>query len=220
MIHQSMILWGLMDSPFVRRVAVALHHHGCTFERQPLSVFRDFDAMRAANPLGQAPVLTLASGAVLTDSRAILEWLDATHPATSLTPAGDAMLPVLQVEAVALSVADKAVALTGELTRRPAALRDPEAIARLQTQVTGALDWLEDRATSAPLFGALTRADLALGCATKYLAEKQPRRLGARPALIRHSQWCERQAPFAAAPYSATEASATGWHPEPEEERP
>ncbi|MCA0205625.1 glutathione S-transferase family protein [Pararhodobacter sp.] len=214
-----MILWGLMDSPFVRRVAVALHHHGCAYQRRPLSVFRDFETMRAANPLGQAPVLTLASGAVLTDSRAILEWLDATHPATSLTPAGDAMLAVLQVEAVALSLADKAVLLMGELIRRPVALRDPEAIARLQTQVTGALDWLEDRAQAAPLFERLTRADLALACATKYLAEKQPRRLGERPALMRHSRWCEAQPPFAAAPYSAAEAMATGWRPEPEEEK-
>ncbi|MCB1389645.1 MAG: glutathione S-transferase family protein [Rhodobacteraceae bacterium] len=215
-----MILWGLMDSPFVRRVAVALHHHGCTYERRPLSVFRDFDAMRAANPLGQAPVLTLLSGAVLTDSRAIVEWLDATRPATSLTPQGDALLAVLQVEAVSLALADKAVQLMGELIRRPADLRDPAAIARLQTQVNGALDWLEDRVATAPLFGQLTRADLALGCAVTYLAEKQPRRLGERPALRRHSVWCEHQPAFAAAPYSAAEAVAAGWHPEPEEERP
>jgi len=215
-----MILWGLMDSPFVRRVAVALHHHGCAYDRRPLSVFRDFDAMRAANPLGQAPVLTLDDGSVLTDSRAMLEWLDALHPATRLTPEGPALLEMLQVEAVALALTDKAVLLTGELTRRPAALRDPEAIARLQLQLDGALDWLEARVTTAPVSGNLSRADLALGCITRYLAEKQPRRLGDRPALRRHSAWCETRAAFAAAPYSTAEAVAAGWRPEHLEERP
>ncbi|GAB4267973.1 MAG: glutathione S-transferase family protein [Pararhodobacter sp.] len=214
-----MILWGLMDSPFVRRVAVALHHHGCPYERRPLSAFRDFDAMRAANPVGQAPVLTLADGAVLTDSRAIIEYLDALHPATALTPKDKTLLRVLQLEAVALSLADKAVALTGELTRRPAALRDPEAIARLQVQIAGALDWLEDRAETTPLAGRFTRADLALGCVVTYLARKHPNRLGERPALLRHARWCEALPPFAAAPFSMAEAVAAGWQPETLEER-
>ena len=40
-----MILVGQYDSPFVRRVAVTLNLYGLPFERRPLSVFKDFDAV-------------------------------------------------------------------------------------------------------------------------------------------------------------------------------
>ena len=71
-----MILYGQYDSPFVRRVAVAMNHYGMPFERRVLSVFQDFEAMLAVNPLGKVPVLEFDDGAVLADSRAILDYLD------------------------------------------------------------------------------------------------------------------------------------------------
>ena len=70
-----MILVGQYDSPFVRRVAVTLHHYGMPFERQVLSVFADAAAVRAVNPLGQVPALRLDDGETLFDSAAILDWL-------------------------------------------------------------------------------------------------------------------------------------------------
>ncbi|MDJ0609366.1 MAG: glutathione S-transferase family protein [Kiloniellales bacterium] len=54
-----LILVGQFDSPFVRRVAVALNHYGLPYERNVLSVFRDFEAMLAVNPLGKVPSLIL-----------------------------------------------------------------------------------------------------------------------------------------------------------------
>jgi len=42
-----MILIGQYDSPFVRRIAIALNHYGMPFERRVLSVFQDFDAVLA-----------------------------------------------------------------------------------------------------------------------------------------------------------------------------
>lgn len=103
---------------------------------------------------------------------------------------------------------------------RRAALRDLGAIARLQRQLDGALGWLEARVTTAPVSGALSRADLALRCIIRYLAGKQPRRLGDRPAPRGHSAWCETQAAFAAAPCATAKAVAAGWRPEHLEERP
>ncbi|MDH3379823.1 MAG: glutathione S-transferase N-terminal domain-containing protein, partial [Gammaproteobacteria bacterium] len=47
-----MILVGQYDSPFVRRVAITLNLYGMHFERKVLSVFTDFEAMLAINPLG------------------------------------------------------------------------------------------------------------------------------------------------------------------------
>ena len=78
-----MILVGQYDSPFVRRVAVALNHYSMAFEREVLSVFQDFDAMLAVNPLGKVPVLILSGGEPIYDSRAIVEYLEHRPTAAS-----------------------------------------------------------------------------------------------------------------------------------------
>ncbi|MEZ5776045.1 MAG: glutathione S-transferase N-terminal domain-containing protein, partial [Hyphomicrobiaceae bacterium] len=46
-----MILIGQYDSPFVRRVGIALGLYGMAFEHRPWSVFGDADKIRALNPL-------------------------------------------------------------------------------------------------------------------------------------------------------------------------
>jgi glutathione S-transferase len=51
-----MILVGQYDSPYVRRVAVSLRVLGFDYERDTRSVFADFDAMRAVDPLGRIPL--------------------------------------------------------------------------------------------------------------------------------------------------------------------
>ena len=69
-----MILVGQYDSPFVRRVAISLRVLGFAYEHDTRSVFADFDAMRAINPLGRIPSLILPDGETLIDSAAILDW--------------------------------------------------------------------------------------------------------------------------------------------------
>ena len=87
-----MILVGQYDSPFVRRIAVALHIYGIAFTRNTLSVFGDAEAMRRINPLGRIPSLILDDGEVLIDSWAIHDYLDEiVGPARSLTPASGPM---------------------------------------------------------------------------------------------------------------------------------
>ncbi len=86
--HGTMILVGQYDSAYVRRVAVSLHVLEFECEHDTRSVFADFDAMRATNPLGRIPSLVLDDGEVLIDSAAILDWLDQTvGPARALLPA-------------------------------------------------------------------------------------------------------------------------------------
>ena len=70
-----MILIGQYDSPFVRRVAIALRLYGRTFEHRPWSTFGDADKLAAFNPLRRAPTL-VRDGVVLIESAAILDWLD------------------------------------------------------------------------------------------------------------------------------------------------
>ncbi len=57
-----MILIGQYDSPFMRRVGIALVLYGMAFEHRPWSVFGDADRLRAGNPLMRVPVLVLEDG--------------------------------------------------------------------------------------------------------------------------------------------------------------
>ena len=70
-------LLGLYDSPYVRRVAIALQLLGLRFEHNPLSVFRTFDQFQSINPVVKAPTLVCDDGGVLMDSTLILEYAQA-----------------------------------------------------------------------------------------------------------------------------------------------
>ena len=71
-----MILIGQYNSPFVRRVALALRLYGLPFEQRPWSTFGDADKLAAFNPLRRVPTLVLDGGEVLIESGAILDHLD------------------------------------------------------------------------------------------------------------------------------------------------
>lgn len=73
-----MQLIGMLDSPYVRRVAVSLQLLGLRFEHRPLSVFRQFDAFSRINPVVKAPTLVCNDGTVLMDSTLILDHAEAT----------------------------------------------------------------------------------------------------------------------------------------------
>ncbi|MEM7178113.1 MAG: glutathione S-transferase family protein [Pseudomonadota bacterium] len=208
-----MVLIGQYDSPFVRRAAVTLHAHGRVFERRVLSTFADFDAIRAVSPLGKVPVMVLPDGRALPDSRAIIEYLEADAPLLCARDRG----AMLAVEAVGIGLAEKTYERGIEFSRRAPGRHDPEWIARLEAQILGAQDWVEARVGAGYLFDdRLTRADLAVAIAATYLAEKLPHLYdpAGRPGLEAHRAFCEASAPFQAAPFSRTEAAATGWQPE------
>ncbi len=50
-----MRLIGMLDSPYVRRVAISLKLMGFDFELSQLSVFRNFDEFKAISPVVKAP---------------------------------------------------------------------------------------------------------------------------------------------------------------------
>src|ERR1700755_753619 len=85
-----MILIGQYDSPFVRRVGIALTLYGLKFEHRPWSTFGDAEKIRPYNPLGRVPTLVLDDGEVLIESHSILDYLD------SLVPADRAMFPATE----------------------------------------------------------------------------------------------------------------------------
>lgn len=72
-----MQLIGMLDSPYVRRVAISLQLLGLHFEHRPISVFRTFEDFRQINPVVKAPSLVCDDGEVLMDSTLIIEFAEA-----------------------------------------------------------------------------------------------------------------------------------------------
>ncbi|MFK8259058.1 glutathione S-transferase [Erwinia sp. AnSW2-5] len=117
-----MKLIGMLDSPYVRRVAVSLAYYGVAFENQQLSVFSTFDAFAQLNPVVKAPTLILDDGTQLMDSSLILSYFesqaDAQHQLLPTAPA--ALATDLALLGVILAASEKAVQHVYEHNLRPA----------------------------------------------------------------------------------------------------
>lgn len=171
-------LLGLYDSPYVRRVAIAMAHYGIAFEHESLSVFRNMEEMRRTNPLLRVPMLTTPDGMKLHESAFILDYLDElgrTSGRPALIPAaGLGRRQVWQATALAQVAVDKAVAIHYE-HRRPPALRWPEWEGRLRGQLTAALQLLEDALRGDWLVGdGLTHADVMAAVTVSFIKYTEP----------------------------------------------
>lgn len=199
-----MILIGQFDSPFVRRVGIALHIYGLAYEHRPWSTFSDADLIRPFNPLTRVPTLVLDDGEVLMESFAILDWLDELAPSDSILIAasGAARRATLRRAALATGLCDKLVSLIYERALHD--VTSPAWLRRCESQAGAALDALEaERAVAgAPYWEGerLTHADIALACAVRFLAEAHPAifALARWPSLVRHGEQCEALAAFQA----------------------
>lgn len=214
-----MKLVGQFDSPFVRRVAIALHHYGHPFERKVLSVFADFDAMLAINPMGKVPSLILGDGEVLFDSRAIIDFLDGEASVERrLAPSKQPERRcVLQIEIVGITLAEKIYERGIEHNRRTPGTSDPAWRKRLERQIASTCTWLEERLHGDWFFeDGFSRADLAVAVAMQYLERVLPMLASVvrYPKLHRHRLRCERLEPFDRVRDAAEEARRSGWSPE------
>jgi len=85
-----MILHGYWRSGTSYRVRLALSLKGVVHDRATLDLrtgAQRGEAYRALNPQGLVPALQLDDGSVLTQSPAILEWLEEAYPTPPLLPA-------------------------------------------------------------------------------------------------------------------------------------
>lgn len=111
-----MKLVGLLDSPYVRRVAIALHLWQLPFEHEFLSVFRNVEAFSEINPLVKAPSLVCDDGEVLMDSSLILTYLaHLAGPEQTLIPnETKALQRSLRLTGLGLNAMDKTVQIEYE----------------------------------------------------------------------------------------------------------
>jgi glutathione S-transferase len=200
-----MILIGQYDSPFVRRVAIALRLYGVAYEHRPWSTFGDADRIAPFNPLRRVPTLVLDDGETLIESGAILDYVDElVGPSLAMiAESGAARRQALKVSALATGLADKAVSLVYERVLHEAI--SDQWIARCRTQIGDVLGVLEaGRAAVASRFwfgDAVGHSDIAVACALRFTREAHPGLFDEQrwPALAAHAMTCEALPAFQAA---------------------
>ncbi|HFJ9813635.1 TPA: glutathione S-transferase, partial [Pseudomonas aeruginosa] len=148
-----MQLIGMLDSPFVRRVAIALRLLDLPYEHRPLSVFRNFQAFSLFNPMVKAPTLVLDDGTVLMDSSLILDYLEclAGRERSLLPQRPQARARALSLIGAALVACEKSVQIYYELNLRPEERRHGPWLERVEGQLLAAYDWLEAALRQEPL---------------------------------------------------------------------
>ena len=192
-----MFLIGQYDSPFVRRVAIAMRLYGIAYEHRPWSTFGDADKIAPYNPLRRVPTLVLDDDEALIESTMILDYLDdrVGPDKAMIARSGDARRHHLRICALALGLGDKGVSLLYERVLR----KDRQLelwIDRCTAQISGVLAMLEkERAavTTPYWFGeTIGHADIAVACVLRFVGEAHPALFDDRyPALKAHSARCE-----------------------------
>lgn len=148
-----MQLIGMLDSPYVRRVAVSLRLLGIPFEHRGVSVFRHFDEFQGINPVVKAPTVVCDDGIVLMDSSVILDYAERTAGARrSLLPRdATALRRTLRVVGLALAACEKSISIVYERQLRPVEKQHQPWIDRVSGQLLAACRALEEELQDRPL---------------------------------------------------------------------
>lgn len=201
-----MELIGMLDSPFVRRTAISLRMLGLPFHHRSLSVFRNFDAFQAINPLVKAPTLIGDDGELLVDSSLIIDWAESVRTGPSLMPVAPAdRLQAYRLIGAALTASEKSVQIVYEHKRLPER-RDSNWLTRVQGQLNAAYAILEQHAEATAgdwLVGdGFSQADLTTAVAWRFTQQVARDAVGPRdyPALVALSVRAEQLPAFQALP--------------------
>jgi glutathione S-transferase len=202
-----MRLIGMLDSPYVRRVAISLKFMDLPFVHEAVSVFRDYDAFAVVNPVVKAPTFVTDDGVTLMDSTLILNYLEPLAPADRrLTPtAPAARARALRLIGLALAASDKSVQMVYELNLRPPEKRHQPWLDRVRGQILAAYEALESAIGSGEpwLVGdRALQADISVAVAWRFTQDLLQDIVSPanHPALATFSQRAELRPEFLAYP--------------------
>ncbi|WP_062787530.1 glutathione S-transferase family protein [Aquitalea pelogenes] len=200
-----MQLIGMLDSPYVRRVAISMRLMGIPFTHRAVSVFRHLAEFQSINPVVKAPTLMLDDGNTLMDSTLILDYLDTLYPERSLMPK---TLPqrqhCLYLLGLALAAMEKSVQLIYEQQLRPEDKRHLPWQERVTSQLTAAYSALEQAmATLPPDINNMDQAGISIAVAWRFSRELLPQQLNWMdfPLLQQWSTQAEALPAFVATPF-------------------
>jgi glutathione S-transferase len=203
-----MQLIGMLDSPYVRRVAISLQLLGLRFEHRSISVFRTFEQFREINPVVKAPSLVCDDGEVLMDSTLIIEFAEA------LAGGRRSLMPNLLAErqqalrqiGLALAACEKSVSILYERNLRPQEKFHEPWVTRVTGQLLCAFELLEKEFSSRPPAGtgaAINQAGVTSAVAWHFTQQMIPDVVVASkfPILQAFSEAAEQLPEFLAAPH-------------------
>lgn len=203
-----MQLIGMLDSAFVRRVAITMQLLGIAYEHKSISVFSTYDRFRAINPVVKAPTLVCDDGVQLMDSTLIIDYLE-TLAGRSLMPSDPQQRRAeLRLIGLALAACEKTVQTVHERRLRPAEKQHEPWAKRITEQLVAALEELEHTLEKSPLAcgengdQAIGQASLTVAVTWRFTQLLAPETVlpAAFPALARHSAQAERLPAFIAVP--------------------
>jgi glutathione S-transferase len=205
-----MQLIGMLDSPYVRRVAISLQLLGLRFEHRSLSVFSTFAQFQQINPVVKAPSFICDDGEVLMDSTLIIEYAEAlAAPRKSLMPQGIAARQhALRVIGLALAACEKSVQIVYERNLRPPEKLHEPWVARVTGQLLAAYGALESELHRTPLAvtsSTIDQAGVSTAVAWTFTQMMLPEVVTAAnyPELRHFSFQAEQLTEFRAAPHGA-----------------
>jgi len=202
-----MKLIGMLDSPFVRRVAISLQLLGLRFEHQSLSVFRTFPEFGKINPVVKAPTFLCSDGEVLMDSTLILEYAEAVAHPRSLKPSDlQELQHDLRLTGLALAACEKSAQIIYERGLRPPEKLHEPWVARVSGQLLAAYGALEQELVRRPLdvtSSSIRQGGISVGVAWYFTQQTLPEVVSAAnfPRLVAFSAAAEALPEFMAAPY-------------------
>jgi glutathione S-transferase len=207
---RTMKLIGMLDSPYVRRVAISFQLLKIRFDHHSISVFRGYDEFRQINPVVKAPSLICDDGQVLMDSTLIIEFGE------SIAGQGRSLMPsapqerqrVLRLTGLALAACEKSVSIYYERTLRPAEKLHQPWMDRITAQLLAAYRLLEEELGARPLAATsagMNQAGLSVAIAWQFTQQVLPGVMDPTdfPALREFSAVAERLPEFRAAPHGA-----------------
>jgi glutathione S-transferase len=178
-----LILRSSPASPFGRKVKIAANMIG-VMERihvEPADTVDPTDSLRDQNPLGKIPVLILADGTAIYDSRVIVEYLDLLAGGGGIIPKlADHRIAALKLQALADGMMDAALLQVYEVRYRPEGERNAAWTAHQAGKVERGLAYLEAQPLATD---DLTIGEISVACMLGYLdlrfggtwREKHPR---------------------------------------------
>ncbi|PPD47469.1 MAG: glutathione S-transferase [Methylobacter sp.] len=162
-----MRLIGMLDSPYVRRVAVSLEALSVPFTHEAVSVFSTFEQFKAINPVVKAPSLVCDDGEVLMDSSLILQFIEATAANGRSLWSNDPNILQHQFRAVSLALAacEKSVQIVYERNLRPVSAQYEPWIGRVSGQLLSAYGCLESEVRQQTALFSETKSQAAITAA-------------------------------------------------------
>lgn len=196
-----MRLIGMLDSPYVRRVAIAFECLGVSFEHEAVSVFSTFEKFQSINPVVKAPTLVCDDGEVIMDSSLILQFVEAAKAnSRSLWPRDPVALQHdFRAVSLALAACEKSVQTVYERNLRPAAAQYEPWLSRVRGQLLSAYSGLEREVANRPeAFAGLSHASITAAVAWQFTQSELALVVPAAqyPSLLALSERMERSPQF------------------------